>query len=233
MRPSAYASSILLHGGVAAAMVCAALFAARPREQPAAVLEYLPGGHSGPLAQAPGIPGASSGVHVRIRHLPQVRPSDLAPPALPTDEAPVSAPSKPGKLPGKPAAPSVRPSAPARIDTDQIAKDFTSAEAGSPETGANFDPALSHYFASLESAVRDRFQAPGNPSDALSCEVAFFVAADGTISHVRIRRSSGEPGFDQSVADAFLRTRGIGPRPDGHSDELSLTFWMKERPSAP
>ena len=65
-------------------------------------------------------------------------------------------------------------------------------------------------------------------SEKLVARVTFFVSADGTISHVRIVRSSGNAAFDQAVLAAFHRTRSIGPRPDHHGDEVGLSFSLRE-----
>ena len=87
---------------------------------------------------------------------------------------------------------------------------------------------LEAYFALLKARVRENFVAPPDVSENLSARVIFQVAADGSISRVRIASSSGSPLFDQSVVDAFERTPSIGPRPDGRSDEAQCVFSLRE-----
>jgi colicin import membrane protein len=64
-------------------------------------------------------------------------------------------------------------------------------------------------------------------SDQLSAEVVFTIAAHGTISGVRIVRSSGSAEFDESVIAAFSRVF-LPPRPDGKTDSQRLTFRIRE-----
>jgi colicin import membrane protein len=61
--------------------------------------------------------------------------------------------------------------------------------------------------------------------------VEFFVGADGSISRVRISRSSGSAEFDRSVLEAFSRTRTIGARPDKKGEAVELEFKMREEDS--
>jgi TonB family protein len=40
--------------------------------------------------------------------------------------------------------------------------------------------------------------------------------------------SSGSPAFDRSVVEACEATRSIGPKPDGRSETVRMTFKMRE-----
>ena len=91
---------------------------------------------------------------------------------------------------------------------------------------------LEGYFALLRSRLTENLEKPTDVSDALTAKVEFYVAADGSISRVRIIRSSGNPEFDKAVLEAFRRTPSIGPRPDGHGDAVQLEFRMREDDSA-
>ena len=62
----------------------------------------------------------------------------------------------------------------------------------------------------------------------MTARLEFYVAADGSLSGVRIVRSSGNPGFDQSVLEAFHKTASIGPRPDGKGETVSMEFDLRE-----
>jgi colicin import membrane protein len=58
--------------------------------------------------------------------------------------------------------------------------------------------------------------------------VEFYVSADGSISRVRISKSSGSEEFDRSVREAFARTKSIGARPDKKGETVELEFRMRE-----
>ena len=84
--------------------------------------------------------------------------------------------------------------------------------------------ALDAYFAFLKQKLHDNFIPPEGVSDKLEPKVELYLAADGSLSHVRIVRSSGNPAFDQAVLEAFSRTHGIGPRPDGRGETITILF---------
>ena len=64
---------------------------------------------------------------------------------------------------------------------------------------------------------------PPGVSDKLEVYIEFVLGADGSISHVRILRSSGSPEFDDSVREAFAHTHMPSP-PSGFSGTHQLTF---------
>ncbi len=88
---------------------------------------------------------------------------------------------------------------------------------------------LAAYFALLENRVRENHEQPDGVSDALTARVAFYLGRDGTISRVRIIRSSGNADFDKSVVDAFNKTSSVGSRPDKIGDEKEVEFNMHEQ----
>lgn len=87
---------------------------------------------------------------------------------------------------------------------------------------------LESYIALLLQRLRAAHQKPPGLSDLLHTRVQFRIAADGTLSAVKVIRSSGSPDFDRSVLEAFARVRSIGPTPDGKSDVWEVTFRMRE-----
>lgn len=87
---------------------------------------------------------------------------------------------------------------------------------------------LEAYIARLVLALRQNHQKPPGLSDLLAADIEFFIAADGTISRVRVAKSSGNADFDQSCVDAFRQVGSVGPKPDGKSDTWVLTFRMKD-----
>jgi colicin import membrane protein len=86
------------------------------------------------------------------------------------------------------------------------------------------------YFALLVNRLKETFDTlkPADAGDQLTAKVAFYVAADGSLSRVRITRSSGNSEFDQAVMETFSQTASIGPRPDHRGEDVSVEFKMRE-----
>jgi colicin import membrane protein len=87
---------------------------------------------------------------------------------------------------------------------------------------------LEAYFALLKARIKENHVPPEGVSDRLSARIEFFVAADGSVSSVRIVSPSGNSDFDRSVIDAVEHTRSIGPRPDGRSESVTMTIKMSD-----
>jgi colicin import membrane protein len=92
---------------------------------------------------------------------------------------------------------------------------------------------LEAYWAMLIDRMKANLEKPTDVSDALTAEVQFFVSPDGSISEVRVSRTSGNDEFDKAVVEAVHRTRSIGPRPDGQGDRVTVTFKMHEEDASP
>lgn len=121
------------------------------------------------------------------------------------------------------------------LDPEGIRSGVLSGSTENKDSGANGKALtreegdlLAAYLALLESHVKDNHVQPDGLSDALTCKVSFFLSKDGTISSVRIVRSSGNAEFDQSVIEAFNKTTSIGPRPDNRGETLLVDFNLKE-----
>jgi colicin import membrane protein len=89
---------------------------------------------------------------------------------------------------------------------------------------------LEAYFQMLTNRVRENAVPIEGVSDALEARVEFMLAADGTISHVRILKSSGNSEFDSSALEAVAQTHSIGPRPDGRSDTRTMLYKLHNEP---
>lgn len=87
---------------------------------------------------------------------------------------------------------------------------------------------LEAYFALLKSRIKENHIPPEGVSDRLSARVEFFVAANGSLSSVRIVSRSGNFDFDRSVIEAVEHTRSIGERPDGRSEAVTMTIKMSD-----
>lgn len=90
---------------------------------------------------------------------------------------------------------------------------------------------MERYFSLLKLRLKENHEKPSGLSDTLVARVEFFVGADGSISRVRIKISSGSAEFDRSVFEAFSRTRTIGARPDKKGEAVELEFKMREEDS--
>jgi colicin import membrane protein len=86
------------------------------------------------------------------------------------------------------------------------------------------------YFAMLKARLKENHVPPPGVSDRLEARVEFYLSASGTISSVRILRSSGNSDFDESVLDAFRHT-SMPPRPDHRGETNTLTFKMRDEDS--
>jgi len=81
--------------------------------------------------------------------------------------------------------------------------------------------ALQAFLARLRESIQSEF----NPAKSgLSADTQFKVDSNGRIFDAEIIRSSGNSDFDQSVIDAFRRTRTVGPPPGNQQFTFELTF---------
>jgi colicin import membrane protein len=87
---------------------------------------------------------------------------------------------------------------------------------------------LDAYFSLLKARIKESHVPPEGVSDTLEARVEFFLSVNGSLYQVRIVRSSGNREFDRSVIEACEHTHSIGPRPDGRSEMVQMTFKMRE-----
>lgn len=129
-------------------------------------------------------------------------------------------------------APAASPGA--RIDANGILRRGVTGATGAGSTGAGGTAlsraeanAMDAYFSFLMQKLRENHEKPPGLSDLLNAQVAFTVGSDGTLFDVHITSSSGNAAFDQSVLDAFARTR-LDPPPNKKTEAYHLTFLIKE-----
>ncbi len=84
------------------------------------------------------------------------------------------------------------------------------------------------YISLLIQELKRAHEAPPGVSDMLEAKVTFDITASGAILNPRISKSSGDKAFDESVLEAFLRMRSIGPTPNRRSDTWTVTFKMRD-----
>jgi len=87
---------------------------------------------------------------------------------------------------------------------------------------------MNTYISLLIQELKRAHEAPPGVSDRLEARVTFDITASGAILNPRISKSSGDKAFDESVLEAFLRMRSIGPTPDHRSATWSVTFKMRD-----
>jgi colicin import membrane protein len=123
----------------------------------------------------------------------------------------------------------------AKIDTEGITNGVLGGStknktggAGGKALVAEDGTLMERYFALLKNRLKENHEKPTGLSDTLVARVEFYVGADGSISRVRISRSSGSEEFDRSVREAFARTKSIGARPDKKGETVELEFRMRE-----
>ncbi|MEI8089608.1 MAG: TonB family protein [Opitutaceae bacterium] len=104
----------------------------------------------------------------------------------------------------------------------------TKGGAGGKALTAEDGTLMERYFSLLKARLKENHEKPSGLSDALMARVEFYVGADGSISRVRISKSSGSEEFDRSVREAFARTKSIGSRPDKKGETVELEFRMRE-----
>jgi len=88
--------------------------------------------------------------------------------------------------------------------------------------------ALDAYWTRLIRALKAAYDQPDNVSELLTARVSFFLAPDGSITAVRIIKSSGDPSYDESVLAAFREVRSIGAVPGGKSGTFEINFKMTD-----
>ncbi|MGJ8648802.1 MAG: TonB family protein [Opitutaceae bacterium] len=85
--------------------------------------------------------------------------------------------------------------------------------------------ALSRYASQINARLNSAWIKPASLANAgLVSEVSFDVSASGRISNIRIRPSSGNAIFDESIRSAFRKVTTAGPTPTGKMHTIKLTF---------
>jgi len=87
---------------------------------------------------------------------------------------------------------------------------------------------MSTYISMLIQELKKAHEPPPGVSDRFETKVTFDITASGAILNPRISKSSGDKAFDDSVLEAFLRMRSIGPTPNRRSDTWTVTFRMRD-----
>lgn len=89
--------------------------------------------------------------------------------------------------------------------------------------------ALNAYSAQLRARIDAAWGKPENLGGVqIAATVEFDVSATGRISNVRLKPSSGNQAFDQSVLAAFRRVTSAGATPTGQPHTFTMTFRLAD-----
>lgn len=125
-----------------------------------------------------------------------------------------------------------------QIDGEALAAELVAKGNASPKYGDNGSPGrenadpgraeLGGYFDRLMAALRVAHEMPDGVDTLYIARISFFLAADGTLSAVRVVNPSGNADYDRSVLAAFAKVRSIGSVPGGQNSVQEMNFQMVE-----
>lgn len=122
-----------------------------------------------------------------------------------------------------------KPIKPKTIDVSRLMSDTAIVTAGAGgETMTTTQVSLSkRYVAQIIEMIRLSIEQAGI-NELRDVGVRFSVSATGTISDVRVTRSSGSAAFDRAVLDAFRDIRPIGPPPTERAEVFTTVIRLTE-----
>ena len=116
-----------------------------------------------------------------------------------------------------------------KIDVPKLIMPQSTPRNPSPQLSQQQMSELADYSSRLRSRIDAAWIKPAQLAGVnLVAEVVFNVSPSGQITHVRLRRSSGNTDFDQSILAALRRATSAGPTPTGQTHEFSLPFRMRD-----
>ena len=122
-----------------------------------------------------------------------------------------------------------------RVDTQGIAQGVKGGSTANTRGGGGGNALVREqqsqmdtYISLLIQELKKAHEPPPGVSDRLETKVTFDITASGAILNPRISKSSGDKAFDESVLEAFLRMRSIGPTPNRRADTWTVTFKMRD-----
>lgn len=214
------ALSVLVHAGLAAGLV-----SLRPEPEP-----VLPPVYRVNLLAAPPGPRAAGVVPARPEPAAEPRPATPPPPRPVTstrDEMPSPKPAPPPKRTAQQSTPTPAAEPAERPKPSQPQP----VAGGGPTGGTGTDVATVRtpgiefpYGGYLDNIVRQlvlRFRPPANR--ALVADVSFLIRRDGSVSDIRVVKSSGVYTFDveaRGAIEAAGQARAFGPLPRGFPDDV-------------
>ncbi len=261
MRPnssSAFLTSLILHGFVAALLFCTTIYLARSEKAAPVILELVAGPPTDPGAlEAPALGNTAMKVTVPKVELPpdkvEAQPTPVVPETAPPKVTPAVKPDtsiakqmnqsakvsykdylKKHPTPKPSVATAARAANVPKVDVQGILGGVKGGSTASTRGGGGKaltreeSDQLSTYISFLIQELKRAHEPPSGVSDQLETKVTFDITASGAILNPRITKSSGNREFDDSVLDAFRRMRSIGPTPNHRPDTWTVTFKMKD-----
>ncbi len=91
---------------------------------------------------------------------------------------------------------------------------------GTGSAGIQQDPEFLLYYSSVQDKIKKAWNFTGGSSD-LTAVVDYAIGSDGTLTGVKIAKSSNDPAFDDSVLRAIRRAAPFAPPPEKYRDQWS------------
>lgn len=253
--PSAFLTSLTLHGFLAAVLFVTTVYVARSDKLPPVIFELVAGPPTAPdELVAPALGNSPAPVKISVPKVvlpaeePRPQESRAVPETKPRRDTSLAKDLKKSarvsyqeylkKHPApKPSAtrPAPRVASVPKIDVQGITGGVrggstanTRGGGGGKAVSRELQDQLSTYISFLMQELKKAYEAPPGVSDQLSAKVTFDITASGAILSPRISKTSGNREFDEAVLDAFRRVRSIGPTPTHRPDTWTVTFQMKD-----
>lgn len=116
-----------------------------------------------------------------------------------------------------------------QIDVPKLVIPQSTPSNPSPQPSPQQMSALADYSSRLRARIDAAWTKPAQLAGVqLVTEVIFDVSASGRITNVRIRRSSGNSAFDQSILAAYRSVTSAGATPTGQAHQFTLSFRMRD-----
>lgn len=213
--------SILLHGGITALAVYAALHAKPPQMASMLTIRLAP---MTPANAAPAAKPAAPVIHEPVPKVETPKPVTASAPP-PKNTAPPSAfgksPKKAGVVPTPPPAPAAAATSTAATTTGDIAPGTSGVTA---LEGGDFPYTM--YIDNMKRLIGTHWFRP-QIAGAAATTLYFAIDRDGTIRDARVETASGNGTFDRAALRAILESSPLPPLPFGYNGTylgVHLTF---------
>jgi TonB family protein len=203
--------SILLHGGITALAVYAAMHATPPKIANVLTIRFAP---MTPANAAPPVKRATPVIHEPVPVVETPKAVTAAAPAA-KNTAPPSpfgkSTKKPGPAPLQPPAPAPPATSAATATTPDIAPGTSGVSA---LEGGDFPYTM--YLTNMNRLIGTHWFRPQISGD-LTTKISFTINRDGSISDAKIEASSGNGTADRAALRAVLESSPLPPLPFGYN----------------
>jgi TonB family protein len=204
--------SVLLHGGITALAVYAALHATPPQVANVLTIKFAPAPAPIVPANAPKPRAAAPVIHEPVPAVeapkPQPKPEPLKNTAPPSPFG--KSAKKAGLAPLPPAAP-----APAATSTDAAAPNIAAGTSGvAGIEGGDFPYTM--YLTNMNRLIGSHWFRPQITGD-LTTKISFTINRDGSINDAAVEQASGNGTADRAALRAVLESSPLPPLPFGYN----------------